>query len=363
MTPADLDASSAVALSWLLTYAIHSTILLGAAAAIAARFADAHAWLDLIWKTALLGPLVTASVQVGSSVIPLGGRWPIGTAAQMAAPPVATTPAMPLAPRVETPVTPEKTVTLPSSPAFDRGGETVQPALSDSPDVGVEGPALSDSSDVGVEGPASPAATSASAWHRLARSWPSVAVLSWLVFAAAALVRFAARLFRVHRALGSGPPVSAPHLCQTVEALCDAARERSPIRLTTSSDVCGPPCACRSTDRAAGAVSAAARRRAATGCAGARDRACGPARSGVAHPGWGARARLLLPAAEPRRPRRGSATQPSFCPTSGRCSRRARPWPWPAASRLWPPGPRRQATGWSLGSARWPAVIPRWFAA
>ena len=221
MTPADLDASSAVALSWLLTYAIHSTILLGAAAAIAARFADAHAWLDLIWKTALLGPLVTASVQVGSSVIPLGGRWPIGTAAQMAAPPVAATPAMPLAPRAETPVTPEKTAALPSSHASDRGGETVQPALSDSPDVG-------------VEGPASPAATSASAWHPLARSWPSVAVLSWLVFAAAALVRFAARLFRVHRALGSGPPVSAPHLCQTVEALCNAARERSPIRLTTS---------------------------------------------------------------------------------------------------------------------------------
>ena len=94
MTPVDLDASSAAVLSWLLTYAIHSTILLGAAVAIASRFADEHAWLDLVWKTALLGPLVTASVQVGSDVIPLGGRWPIATAA-----PVAGAPAMPLAPR------------------------------------------------------------------------------------------------------------------------------------------------------------------------------------------------------------------------------------------------------------------------
>ena len=83
MTLIDLDAGSAVILSWLLTYAIHSTILLGVALIIALRFADEHAWLDLVWKAALLGPLVTASVQVGSGLIPLGGRWPIGIAAPM----------------------------------------------------------------------------------------------------------------------------------------------------------------------------------------------------------------------------------------------------------------------------------------
>ena len=54
MTPADLDAAAAVVLSWLLTYAIHSTILLAVAAVAAWRFADQHAWLDLIWKTALI---------------------------------------------------------------------------------------------------------------------------------------------------------------------------------------------------------------------------------------------------------------------------------------------------------------------
>ena len=84
MTPVDLDAISAAILSWLLTYLIHSTILLGAAMAIAARFADEHTWLDRIWKTALLGPLVTASLQVGSDAIPLGGRWPIGIATPVA---------------------------------------------------------------------------------------------------------------------------------------------------------------------------------------------------------------------------------------------------------------------------------------
>ena len=77
MTSMNLDASSAVVLSWLLTYFIHSTILMAVAVAIAIRFADEHAWLDVVWKTALLGPLLTASLQVGSGAIPLGGRWPI----------------------------------------------------------------------------------------------------------------------------------------------------------------------------------------------------------------------------------------------------------------------------------------------
>jgi len=209
--PVDLDTSSAAVLSWLLTYAIHSTILLGAAVVVATRFADEHAWLDLVWKTALLGPLVTASVQVGSNVIPLGGRWPIGIAA-----PLADARAMPLAPRTETALKPEQTVGLSSSQASDRGRQSVQPA--------------------------SPAATSAGAWHRVARVSPAVAVLSWLAIGVVGLVRFAARSLRLYRALGSGPPVSAAHLRQTVEALCDAASERSPIRLTTSK-TCAVPLA------------------------------------------------------------------------------------------------------------------------
>ena len=59
MTSAGLDAASAMVLSWLLTYAIHSTILLAIAALAARRLADQHAWLDLIWKTALIAPLMT----------------------------------------------------------------------------------------------------------------------------------------------------------------------------------------------------------------------------------------------------------------------------------------------------------------
>ena len=69
------------------------------------RFADEHAWLDLVWKTALLGPLVTASVQVGSDVIPLGR-----TMAHRSRGAGAGARAMPPAPRTEMAVKPEPTV-------------------------------------------------------------------------------------------------------------------------------------------------------------------------------------------------------------------------------------------------------------
>ena len=73
--PADLDVAAAAVLSWLLTYAIHSTILLAGAAVAAWRFADHHAWLDPIWKAAVIAPLVTASLHVDPIALPLGARW------------------------------------------------------------------------------------------------------------------------------------------------------------------------------------------------------------------------------------------------------------------------------------------------
>src|SRR5262245_1397728 len=96
MTPASLDAAAAVALSWLLTYAIHSTILLAIAMVAAWRLSDHHAWLDVIWKTAVLAPLVTASLQFESVTLPIG-RWTMTTetAAALATAPVTSSPDAP----------------------------------------------------------------------------------------------------------------------------------------------------------------------------------------------------------------------------------------------------------------------------
>ncbi len=65
--------TTAELLSWLLTYAVHSTLLLGGVALATRYLVQAHAVRDTLWKTALLGGLVTSSLQVGLGVEPLGG--------------------------------------------------------------------------------------------------------------------------------------------------------------------------------------------------------------------------------------------------------------------------------------------------
>lgn len=64
--------------SWLLTYLLHSTLLLGAAWLATQRWLRLPSIRDLVWKSALLGGLVTASLQVGLAYEPLGGAMTLG---------------------------------------------------------------------------------------------------------------------------------------------------------------------------------------------------------------------------------------------------------------------------------------------
>ena len=61
--------------AWLLTYALHSTLLLGIAWALTRRLVQSHGARDLIWKTALIGGLVSSSVQMIAGITPVGGRF------------------------------------------------------------------------------------------------------------------------------------------------------------------------------------------------------------------------------------------------------------------------------------------------
>ncbi|MEP6574690.1 MAG: M56 family metallopeptidase, partial [Gemmatimonadota bacterium] len=62
-----------VGLSWLLTYAVHSTLLLGAAWLVTRRMIESHAVREVVWKAALLGSVVTATLQVSMGIIPVTG--------------------------------------------------------------------------------------------------------------------------------------------------------------------------------------------------------------------------------------------------------------------------------------------------
>src|SRR5687768_1928806 len=79
-----LDVMAPAVAGWLLTYAIHSTILLGLAAVLAGRWREQHAWLDWLWKVALVGAVVTTTAQSALQVQPLGGRWSPWRAAEAA---------------------------------------------------------------------------------------------------------------------------------------------------------------------------------------------------------------------------------------------------------------------------------------
>jgi HEAT repeat protein/beta-lactamase regulating signal transducer with metallopeptidase domain len=65
--------ASPALVGWLLTYALHSTILLGAAWLLAGR-AKSHPVREVIWKTALFGGFITATGQTLLAVDPLAGR-------------------------------------------------------------------------------------------------------------------------------------------------------------------------------------------------------------------------------------------------------------------------------------------------
>src|SRR5216117_414504 len=105
-------------LAWLLTYLIHSTVLLGVAWLVTRRWRLEPSASDLLWKVALLAGLVTGTIQ---------SRLELSTpAAVRLPPPVATAPqgpqlTEPATPATEAPLTPDSrpgsvNQTLPSLP-------------------------------------------------------------------------------------------------------------------------------------------------------------------------------------------------------------------------------------------------------
>lgn len=69
-----------VMVAWLLTYAAHSTVLLGAAWLLTRRAVQSNQARDLIWKVALVGGIVSASAQQVIARDPWAGRFEIARA-------------------------------------------------------------------------------------------------------------------------------------------------------------------------------------------------------------------------------------------------------------------------------------------
>lgn len=62
-------------LAWVVTYLLHSTLLVLGAWLVERRWGDRPERMSAVWKTALVGGFVTATVQTGLGIAPMAGRW------------------------------------------------------------------------------------------------------------------------------------------------------------------------------------------------------------------------------------------------------------------------------------------------
>jgi HEAT repeat protein len=212
----NLEPIAWAALSWLLTYAIHSTILLGAALVVGSRVADDHAWKELLWKAALLGSLATASVQLVAGFTPLGGRWDLPVVATVQEKPIAIA-----------------NVELGSS-AIEAEAVKNPPIAAPSPTPVLDEPARL-SSESAVARPILPG---------LRHGWPVALAGIWLAIAAFGGLRLLGAEWRLRRWLRSRRPVKDPGLLQILEDLRRGAGARRPVRLSMTSE-CSVPMAIR----------------------------------------------------------------------------------------------------------------------
>jgi len=109
-----MNAVAASLLAWLLTYAIHSTVLLGIAWFVTRRWRLEPSASDLLWKIALLAPLVTGTIQSRLELsTPAAVRLPV--AASSAAVPTVASPTAGLPTASPTAASP--TAALPTAPS------------------------------------------------------------------------------------------------------------------------------------------------------------------------------------------------------------------------------------------------------
>jgi Zn-dependent protease with chaperone function len=217
----ELGEPVTVALGWMLTYLIHSTILVLAVWLIcrgirplAKRIGPSGE--NLGWKLALVGGFVTATVQVAAGVTPALGAFELETG-----PKVVTQqdsqPRQVLRDRAARPI------------MLSQDGEVVMLGAGPFPTAGV-GP---------IRVP--PVAASEVAVERApAPVWPIVLLVAWMLGAVIALVRLAGSVRGVRRRLADRSEVLVDPVLESFLTLCRDADVHRKIRLTQSTRIAAP---------------------------------------------------------------------------------------------------------------------------
>jgi hypothetical protein len=199
-----------VVTGWIVTYALHSTILLGVVLLIAPRLGN-DAWRETLWRTALLGGLLTATFQTAAGYTPLVGRWtfenaPAGPPAAGRLPRQDAEPDRPL---------PGGREARTGAPADDgRGATPASAPPADLPEAAGDG----------------------------GRPWATILMGAWLLVAGLLLGRLALQHVWLFRVLADRRPVADGPLPGMLAALRRHAGFWTPVRLTVSA-ACPTPLA------------------------------------------------------------------------------------------------------------------------
>ncbi len=188
MAATTLDAAAA----WLLTYLIHSTILIGAAVVISRRLGERRLALqELLIRTAVLGAIATSTIQLFGDVRPYGGRFDL---AEAVAPAVA-------------PASPNLDLVVPIA-AAPEASRTASPAI-----------------------PAAPLA--------LVVSWELGFVVAWIVGAFVGLLRLALSRRQLDILLRLSAPLTEGPLIRSARAFARSLRLRH-VRFSSSPAITTP---------------------------------------------------------------------------------------------------------------------------
>lgn len=191
--------------AWLLTYLLHSTLLIGGAWLLE-RVGAVRSPLsrDTLWKVALVGGLLTASAQLALRLQPFAGHVALSS-------------------RANSPFIAVDAVRPADSVRATLTAASARTAAADAP---------------ALTAPTAPTA------HRLLSgvhvSWPAMLLYLWLMGALALSIRLGMVRSGLRRRLRARRPVAGGPLVATLSQLCAAAGLRRPVRVTICRELRGP---------------------------------------------------------------------------------------------------------------------------
>jgi beta-lactamase regulating signal transducer with metallopeptidase domain len=202
-----LNDVGGVVAAWLVTYAVHSTLLLGAAWVVNRKLALGVSGREGIWKAATVGGLVTATLQSGligwSQARPLAGRYAL---------------------------TPTSEVVQPLALAASH--VTARPT-----DLPTNTTSEIATTEFANEFTASPAGENR---FEYPFTWPATLVLLWLAGFTVQALRLRRRRKRMYERLGARVPLSDAHLWEMLESVKARARVQRNIQITVSRNNISP---------------------------------------------------------------------------------------------------------------------------